>query len=111
MKLVIDKAIPFIKGVFEPFVDRVLYLAPAEIVADEVRDADALVIRTRTRCCEALLEGSGIKAIATATIGTAHIDLDYCREKGIAVFSSAGCNAGGVGSYVISAVSALGRLG
>ena len=42
--------------------------------------------------------------IATATIGTDHIDLEYCREKGIKVHNAEGCNAGGVMQYVFSAL-------
>jgi erythronate-4-phosphate dehydrogenase len=51
-----------------------------------------------------LLEGTSVKMVTTATIGTDHIDLDYCRAKGIVVANAAGCNAGGVMQYVFSAV-------
>ena len=57
MKLIVDKAIPFIEGVFEPYLE-VQYVDSASIDADTVRDADALAIRTRTRCNADLLEGS-----------------------------------------------------
>ena len=103
MKVVIDKAIPFIEGVLEPY-GEVVYLEGSAIGPDDVKDADALVIRTRTRCDSALLDGSKVRFIATATIGTDHIDLDYCRQKGIHVQNAAGCNAGGVMNYVLSAI-------
>ena len=45
--------------------------------------AEVLITRTRTRCDRALLEGSRIRLIATATIGFDHIDTDYCRSRGI----------------------------
>lgn len=103
MKVIIDKAVPFIEGVLEPYAD-VLYKDGQAICADDVRDADALIIRTRTKCNAALLEGSSVKIIATATIGTDHIDIDYCKQKGIHVQNAAGCNAGGVMNYVLSAI-------
>ena len=103
VKIVIDAAIPFIQGVFEPYAD-VLYRPGKEFRPEDVADADALVIRTRTKCNAALLEGSSVKFIATATIGTDHIDFPYCNEKGINVRSAAGCNAGGVMNYVFSAL-------
>lgn len=103
MKFVIDKDIPFIGGVFEPYAD-VVYKEGSEIRSEDVKDADALIIRTRTHCNEALLDGSKLKIIATATIGTDHIDLDYCNQHGIYVRNSAGCNAGGVMDYVFSAL-------
>ncbi len=92
MKIVIDSAIPYINGVFEPFA-QVVYCLGGDITHDMVVDADALIIRTRTKCNRALLDGSTVKHIATATIGFDHIDLDYCAKNNIKVTSAAGCNA------------------
>lgn len=103
MKIVADNAIPFIKGVLEPYAD-VEYLEYDRIDRRSLMDADALITRTRTRCNAALLEGTPLQMIATATIGTDHIDLDYCHMHGIFVANSAGCNAGGVMNYVFSAL-------
>ncbi len=101
-----DKAIPFLEGVFEPYAD-VIYIPGGEIDAESVRDADALMIRTRTKCNAQLLEGSKVKFIATATIGTDHIDFPYCDSHGIVVRNAPGCNAGGVMEYVFSALYGL----
>ncbi len=103
MKIVIDKNIPFIKGLLEPYAE-VLYMGGGEILPQIVSDADALIVRTRTKCDSRLLSGSSVKFIATATIGTDHIDLDYCRENGITVTNAAGCNAGGVMQYLFTAL-------
>lgn len=103
MKVVIESNIPFIKGVLEPYAD-VQYLAPDNFNADAVKDADALLIRTRTRCNKNLFEGSNVKFIGTATIGTDHIDLDYCANKGIKVVSAPGCNAPAVAQYVFAVI-------
>ena len=103
MKIVIDNAIPFIHGVFEPYA-QVVYAKNGNMTSSDVADADALVIRTRTRCDAGLLEGSSVKLISTATIGTDNIDLDYCRKHGIHVQNASGCNAGGVMNYVFSAL-------
>ena len=106
MKILVDKDIPFIEGAFEPFA-HVEYLSGKEFAPSNVKDADALVIRTRTKCNAALLEDSSVKFIATATIGMDHIDLDYCTASGIAVANAAGCNAGGVMQYVFTSLYAL----
>lgn len=95
VKIIIDEAIPYLRGVLEPYAETV-YLPGRAISASDVHDADALVIRTRTRCDAALLDGSCVRFIATATIGFDHIDLDYCRERRIGVATAAGCNARGV---------------
>ncbi|MFR9628440.1 MAG: 4-phosphoerythronate dehydrogenase [Rikenellaceae bacterium] len=86
-----------------------MYIASNEIDSDTIKDADALIIRTRTRCDSTLLEGSSIKHIATATIGYDHIDLKYCHEKGIKVTSAAGCNARGVLQWIGAALSHLAK--
>lgn len=105
--LIADRDIPFLAGVPEPYA-RVEWRAGAEISVQEVRDADALVVRTRTHCDEALLAGSRVRMIATATIGHDHIDTDYCRARGIAVATAAGCNARGVLQWMGAVLRALG---
>ena len=94
MRVLIDRAIPFLQGVLEPFAE-VEYIDGNAFTSELVRDADALIVRTRTRCDGSLLEGSKVQFIATATIGFDHIDLDYCRAHNIVVSTSAGCNASG----------------
>ena len=108
MKIVADNAIPFLDGVLEPFAE-VCRRPGREISAEDVRDADALVIRTRTRCDETLLAGSRVRMIATATIGFDHIDLAWCRRNGIEVATAAGCNARGVLQWVAAALVHLSR--
>ena len=103
MKIVADKDIPFLEGVFEPYAE-VVYIKGDEIVREDLIDADVLIVRTRTQCNASLLEGTSVKMVTTATIGMDHIDLEYCQSKGIKVANAAGCNAGGVMQYVFSAV-------
>lgn len=103
MKIVADIDVPFLKGVLEPFGD-IVYKKGNEITSEDVKDADALILRTRTKCDAALLEGSSVRLIATATIGTDHVDFEYCNSHGIEVHNAAGCNAGGVMQYVFSAL-------
>ena len=108
MKAIIDKAIPYIQGVLEPYAE-VVYRDGREFTPEDVRDADMLIIRTRTRCNEALLASSSVKLIATATIGFDHIDLDYCARRGIKVTTAQGCNAAGVLQWVAAALAQLSK--
>ena len=103
MKIVIDKSIPFTEGVFEPYAE-VLYREGPLITREDLMGADALIIRTRTRCDSSLLDGTGVKMIATTTSGTENIDVDYCSAHGIHFQNAAGCNAGAVANYVFSAI-------
>ncbi len=77
MKIVVDDKIPYIREKLEQIADEVACLPGAAITASDVRDADALVVRTRTRCDEQLLSGSRVQLVATATIGYDHIDTAY----------------------------------
>lgn len=103
MKIIIDNKIPYIKGVLEPYAE-VVYLPGNQTTAEVVKDADALVTRTRTLCNEDVLAGSKVKFIATATIGFDHIDTVYCKVAGIEWVNAPGCNAESVNQYVSSAL-------
>lgn len=109
MKVIVDDKIPFIREAIGQIADNVIYVPGREFTAQLVKDADALVIRTRTCCNRQLLEGSKVRFIATATIGFDHIDTDYCRQAGIAWANAPGCNAASVGQYMQSALLLLQR--
>lgn len=110
MLLIIDKYIPFIKETIEQSTlpdwkqVHVLPLEPEEITPSTVRNADALMVRTRTRVNRDLLAGSRVQLVTTATIGYDHIDSDYCREAGVRWLSCLGCNAQAVSDYVEEAL-------
>lgn len=104
MKIVADKNIPFLKGRLERAGAEVLYVDQFGFTPDLVRDADALLIRTRTPINEALLAGSKVGVVATATIGTDQIDFDFTRKAGITVCNAPGCNAPAVAQYVWSSL-------
>ena len=106
MKIIIDDKIPFIKGVLEPYAE-VVYLPGSMFAHGNVFDADALIIRTRTKCDESLLKGSSVKFIATATIGYDHIDTAWCETNGIAWTNAPGCNSGSVCQYMASVLATL----
>ena len=105
MRVIIDSHIPHIHGLIEPRAE-VLYLEPDDITRDAVKDADALIVRTRTRCNADLLDGSRVRFIGSATIGTDHIDPDYCASHDITVRNAPGCNAPAVAQWVFAAIGA-----
>lgn len=107
IKIIIDNKIPFIQNVFEPYAD-VQYLSPSAIIRETVAGADALIVRTRTKCNDALLSGSSVRFIGTATIGTDHIDIPYCESRAITWTNAPGCNAESVAQYVASVLAAIG---
>lgn len=106
MKFVVDKYIPFVAGVLEPF-GSVSYLAPEEIDAGAVADADCLLVRTRTRVDARLLADSRCRFVGTATIGMDHYNMDDCRRLGVTAVNAPGCNAPAVAQYVLSSAARL----
>lgn len=113
MRVVFDAYIPFIAEAVHrewPQVD-ICPMKPEEIDASAVRDADALVVRTRTKVNEALLSGSRVRLVCTATIGFDHIDTAYCASQGIRWMSCPGCNAQAVCDYIEEALNELDARG
>lgn len=107
MKVIVDNKIPFIKEAIEKIADQVVYASGKDFTPALVKDADALIIRTRTHCDRHLLEGSKVRFIATATIGFDHIDTEYCREAGITWTNAPGCNSASVAQYLQSSLLLL----
>ena len=99
MKVVVDEHIPYLLTPLRR-VAEVTALPAEAITAEAVREADALIVRTRTRCDASLLAGSRVRFVATATIGYDHIDTSWCDANGIRWTNAPGCNASSVCQYV-----------
>lgn len=116
MRIVCDQHIPFIVEAVRkewPQVD-IFPMKPEEIDASTVKDADVLIVRTRTQVDASLLEGSHVRMVCTATIGFDHIDTAYCESHGIRWMSCPGCNAQAVCDYieeVLTEVRTKGTIG
>ena len=107
MKIVVDDKIPFIREAIAQISTDVIYKPGIAISPDDIHDADALIIRTRTRCDETLLKGSKVSFIATATIGYDHLDIEYLKRAHITWTNCPGCNANSVGQYIHSCLLLL----
>ncbi len=107
MKIVCDDKIPFIQPALQELADELVMKAGSAISASDVRDADILVVRTRTHCNQALLAGSQVRLIVTATIGYDHLDTNYLESVGIQWANCPGCNATSVAQYVRNSLIAL----
>lgn len=102
-QIVADRHIPYLRGRLEPFAD-VTYIDQEEFTPEAVKDADAVLVRTRTKCGPDLLSGSRCKFAATATIGLDHFNLPWLEKAGITATNAPGCNAPGVAQYVWGAI-------
>ncbi len=109
IQIVADDKIPFLKGALEG-VAKVIYIPGANISRSDLTDSDVLITRTRTQCDQNLLEGTNVRFIASATIGFDHIDIDYCKSRGIEWTNAPGCNSSSVQQYIISTLLYLANL-
>jgi erythronate-4-phosphate dehydrogenase len=85
---------------------QVVRLPGRAMTADQVRDADVLLVRSITRVDRALLVGSRVGFVGSATIGTDHVDLEWLATEGIAFAHAPGCNAMAVAEYALQAALA-----
>lgn len=106
MIVVADQNIPCIADAFADF-GEVRLLPGRDIGNADLRDCRCLVTRTVTRIDAALLAGTPVEFVASATIGTDHVDLAYLERAGIGFSNAAGCNAEAAAEYVISGLYAL----
>lgn len=108
MRIVADNTVPYLKGIAEPFAE-VRYIGSKEFTHENVKDADALIVRSIDKCTRQLLQDTNIKLITTATIGFDHIDIHYCDEAGIKWTNAPGCNAVSVAQYVLASLIVTAR--
>ncbi len=106
MRIVADRNIPFVQEAFGPLGEVVTVSAPA-LDAAAVQDADLVLVRSTVKVDAALLSGSRARFVATATIGTDHLDTAWLAERGIAWASAPGSNADSVAQWWAGALLTL----
>ena len=78
-----------------------------KLSSQQLQQADILLVRSVTQVDQHLLAGTPVSFVATATIGTDHLDIDYLEANNIGWASAPGCNANSVVDYVLSAFCRL----
>jgi erythronate-4-phosphate dehydrogenase len=103
MRIVADENIPCVAEAFGSLGE--VHLTPGRsLSADDVREADVLLVRSVTPVGAKLLEGSRVRFVGTATIGTDHVDTAYLEKAGIAFAAAPGSNANSVAEYTTAAL-------
>lgn len=108
--IVADENIAHAAEAFAQF-GEVRLAAGRDIRGELLAGAEALIVRSITRVDPALLEGTPVRFVGTATIGTEHIDRDYLDRQGIAFADAAGGGARSVAEYIVAALLTLRERG
>jgi erythronate-4-phosphate dehydrogenase len=103
MRILVDENIPQGLPAFSAYGDARTF-SGRSLRRGDLLQADALLVRSITRVDEALLGGTPVRFVGTATIGTDHVDREFLRQAGIGFASAPGCNARSVAEYLVSAL-------
>lgn len=106
MKIVCASSLALGEEAFSTLGD-VVVLPERAITREVVRDADALVARSKVSVTREFLAGTRLSFVATATAGTDHLDFAALAERDIAWASAPGSNARSVAEYVVAALLRL----
>ena len=106
MKTVVSETVLFGKEAFETL-GEVVVIPDRQIRPEHLKDADALIIRSKTNVTPDLLAGSSVRFVGTATAGFEHIDFQGLEKCGIGWCAAPGCNADSVADYLTAALLTL----
>lgn len=106
IRIVADQHILALQAWQDPGVELIL-CDGRQLSADDVKQADALLVRSITQVDASLLSGSRVQFVGTATSGTDHIDVSYLQQRGIQFINAAGANAAAVADYVMCCLAEL----
>ncbi|HNX53049.1 MAG TPA: 4-phosphoerythronate dehydrogenase [Pontiellaceae bacterium] len=106
MKTVVAETVLLGRNAFETLGD-VVVIPDRQIGPGNLKDADALVIRSKTKVTPELLAGSAVRFVGTATAGFEHMDFKYLEKSGIGWCAAPGCNADSVADYMTAALLTL----
>lgn len=103
LKIIADRNIPQVDKAFA-HIGELQLVDGRQLNAEQLGDAQILLVRSVTKVNRQLLEHSAIRFVGSATIGTDHVDLAYLQQQGIVFSNAPGCNAISAAEYVVSAV-------
>jgi erythronate-4-phosphate dehydrogenase len=106
MKTVVAETVLLGREAFETL-GEVVVISDRQIGPEHLKDADALIIRSKTKVTPELLVGSTVRFVATATAGFEHMDFHALEKSGIGWCAAPGCNADSVADYITSALLSL----
>jgi erythronate-4-phosphate dehydrogenase len=103
MKIVVDQNVSYAEKTFDRH-GEITRVDGRQLKREQLRSADALIIRTVTRVNAALLTDTPVRFVGSASIGTDHMDIPWLQEHGIHWANAPGCNADSAAQYTLAMV-------
>jgi len=107
LSVVADENMPNVEAWLTGRVKTIVRQAGRTLSSADLSGADVLLVRSVTQVNQALLQGTPVRFVGSATIGTDHIDLDYLQQQQIPFAFAPGCNAQSVADWLLSILSRL----
>lgn len=77
------------------------FFSPEELV-NEIKNYDAIIVRSATKVTRQVIEASNLKVIARGGVGIDNIDSAYAKERGIPVLNTPGASSISVAELTIA---------
>ena len=107
MRIVVDRNIPGVDETFAQHGD-IVRVGGRTLDPGQLSKADALisaVFPLNAQLVNAgLLEGTPVRFVGTATIGTDHLDIPWLEQQAITWASAPGCNADAAAQYTLAMI-------
>lgn len=108
MHILADANIPRVEPAFGEL--GTVHTKPGRAISStDVQEADVLLVRSVTPVGPELLDGTDLRFVGSATIGTDHVDRGYLEARDIPFAHAPGSNADSVADYVVVALLLLAR--
>ena len=106
-----DEDIPIISNILNQKEYKIISLKSSEITKNNIKNANALLIRTATQITKDSIKDSKIRIIGTLSSGVDHIDTKALQSLNIELVTASGANANAVAEYVMSVIAHFKKTG
>jgi len=107
LRIVADENMPNVEAWFSAVSNSIVRKPGRSLTPSDLAETDVLLVRSITQVNEALLTGTPVKFVGSATIGTDHVDQGYLQTHNIPFSYAPGCNAQSVADWMLAVFARL----
>lgn len=106
LHIVADSNLPGVETLFAPW-GEVCRVEGRGLRAEQLEEADVLLVRSVTRVDAGLLDGTSVRFVGSGTAGLDHVDREWLQTRGIGFAAAPGANANAVTEYVLAVLAVV----